>query len=131
MNEDVVWINLKVLAKIPPYHRINTQNELFYIEKNTLWHPSSLWRFFRGDNRELAIKRIDDLIEKATVMLEKVTPESVYENLLQHLRNAENGLVNLQKTYVDDFTTNASIDRLLDKIHSLLPCVTQGEQEQA
>ena len=129
MNEDVVWINLKVLSKIPPYHRINTQNELFYIEKNSFWSPSSLWRFFRGDNRELAIKRIDDLIEKATVLLDKIQAESVYKHLLQHLRQAENGLLNLKKTYGDDFTTNASIDRLLDKVHSLLPPVDQATDE--
>jgi hypothetical protein len=121
MNEDVVWINLKVLARIPPYHRLNTHNELFYIEKNSLWNPVALWRFFRGDNREAAIKRIDDLVEKATVMLDKITVNHVYRKLVDHLVGAKQGLQNLQKTYLEDLTMTASIERLLDKIENVLP----------
>jgi len=133
MNEEVVWINLKILSKIPPYHRLNTQHELFSIEQNSFWNPSSLWRFVRGDNRALAIKRIGSLVEKATLMLDKSAADNwppsansaptdpVYENLLQHLRGAKHGLINLKKTYEDDFTTNASLDRLLDKINALFP----------
>lgn len=127
MNEDVVWINLKVLARIPPYHRLNTQNELFYIEKNSLWNPVALWRFFRGDNREAAIKRIDDLVEKATVLLEKVSADQVYRKLVDHLVGAKQGLQNLQKTYVEDLTMTASIERLLDKIEHVLPIVDNDD----
>ncbi len=128
MNEDTIWINLKVLARLPPYHRINTHNELFQVEKNTLWHPAALWRFLRGDNRELAIKRIDDLIEKAMVLSDKIANGPMAPRLLLHLRDAKQGLLNLKKTYLGDLTAQASLDRLLDKIESLLPPVEEEEE---
>jgi len=120
-SKDIIWINLKILGKIPPYHRINTQNELFYIEKNSIWNPVSLWRFFRGDHRALAVKRIDKLIEEASQLLNNIHLNEEHVRLLDHLRQAAAGLENLKQTYEEDMTTKASIERLLDKISNILP----------
>ena len=32
---DTLWINLKVLGKLPAFAKLNTFHELFYIEKGT------------------------------------------------------------------------------------------------
>ena len=114
-SHDILWINLKILASLPAYSKLNTKNELFYIEQNTFSTPISIYRFFRGDSRLLAIKRIDDLFEKASSILEKHKDP----NLIQHLQNTTSGLQNMKKTYQNDITTIAALDRLLDKIQLL------------
>jgi len=119
-RRDAIWINLKILAKLPPFHRLNTQNELFYIESNTIWYPASVLRWLRGDNRVLSIKRIDELICKGSELLKKMEDKEK-ENMLTHLIESRNGLNNLKQTYESDLTIIASIDRLLDKIHVLVP----------
>ena len=117
---DTIWINLKILAKIPPFHRLNTQNELFYIESNTFWQPAFLYRWIRGDNRDLSIKRIDELIRNGQELFGTLENEEKI-SLLKHLLESRVGLNNLKKTYENDLTIIASIDRLLDKIQVLVP----------
>ena len=113
---DSLWINLKVLGKLPPFAKLNTYSELFYIETPKFYKPTSLWRMLRGDSRHLAIKRINGLIEKATFELAK----QKNKNLINHLNLATHGLENMKKTYQDDITTIAAIERLLDKIKILV-----------
>ena len=113
---DTLWINLKVLGKLPPFAKLNTYSELFYIETSKFYNATGLRRMLRGDSRALAIKRIDSLIEKATFTLAKTQDD----NLIQHLRLATCGLENMKKTYQDDITTIAAIERLLDKIKILI-----------
>ena len=60
---DNLWINLKILSKLPPYAKLNTQHELFYIEYNSFFSFTSIKRMIRGDNRSIAIKRIDKLVK--------------------------------------------------------------------
>ena len=66
---DNLWINLKILSKLPPYAKLNTQHELFYIEYNSLFSFTSIKRMIRGDNRSIAIKRIDKLVKESIEVL--------------------------------------------------------------
>lgn len=127
-NQDVVWINLKILAKLPPYARLNTKNALFAIEPNNSWSTSFLWRFIRGDNRQDALKRIDDLVKSAYELHGTLEDERDRESLLDHLRGAIGGMMGMKKTYEHDVQTIASIDRLLDKVHAGLPPDTEEEE---
>ena len=124
MGDDILWINLKVLGKLPPFAKLNTYSELFYIESTKFYSPTGFWRMIRGDSRNLAIKRINALIEKATFILSQNRVKD--PNLIQHLQFAMHGLENMKKTYQDDITTIAAIERLLDKIKILVP---SGEDE--
>ena len=81
MNDNL-WINLKVLGKLPPFAKLNTYSELFYIESTKFYSPTAFWRMIRGDSRSLAIKRINALIEKATFSLSKDKDP----NLIHHLQ---------------------------------------------
>jgi hypothetical protein len=119
-RKDVIWINLKVLSKIPPFHRLNTQNELFYIESNSFFHPAFLLRWVRGDNRILTVKRIDELISKSAEMIDRLDGESV-KSLKQHLTDSQRGLINMKQTYEGDITIISSIERLIDKIATIVP----------
>ena len=107
---DNLWINLKILGKLPPYSKLNTQHDLFYIENNTVFSFTPIKRMIRGDNRSIAIKKLNRLIKDSIDVLNK---DSTIKN---HLENAIYGLENLKKTYSNDITTIASIDRIIDKI---------------
>jgi hypothetical protein len=111
---DNLWINLKILSKLPPYAKLNTQHELFYIEYNSLFSFTSIKRMIRGDNRSIAIKRIDKLVKES---IEVLNNDSTIKT---HLEGAMYGLENLKKTYSNDITTIASIDRIIDKIKANL-----------
>ena len=71
----------------------------------------------RGDSRYMTIKKINNVIDKASLLLSK--EQDI--NLLNHLKIAQQGLENIKKTYQEDITTIAAIDRLLDKIKLLVP----------
>ena len=129
VRQDTVWINLKILAQLPPYCRINTQNELFSIERET-------WAFFtrwlRGDHRGLTIKRVDDLISKGRALLFEYKlqrKKKEYKNMITHLSNSSKGLLQLKKTYENDYTALASIDRILDKIEEVLPSHDDNDKD--
>lgn len=111
---DNLWINLKILSKLPPHVKLNTQHELFYIEYNSLFSFTSIKRMIRGDNRSIAIKRLDKLVKDS---IEALTSDSTIKT---HLEGAIYGLENLKKTYSNDITTIASIDRIIDKIKANL-----------
>lgn len=118
MNDNV-WINLKVLSQLPAFSKLNTFHDLFYIEKPSFYNPIGLWRMFRGDNRQLAIKRIDGLIEKAELVIKSFQNTAIENNLKDHLKESIKGINNLKKTYEEDPTTIAALERLLDKINQL------------
>jgi len=119
MNDNL-WINLKVLSQLPAFAKLNTFHELFYIERATFYNPVGLWRMLRGDNRQLAVKKIDGLIEKAKLVISSFENTGIEENLKNHLGNSIKGINNLKKTYEDDPTTLAALERLLDKIKNLI-----------
>ena len=107
---DNLWINLKILSKLPPHAKLNTQHELFYIEYNSSFSFTAIKRMIRGDNRSIAIKRIDKLVKDS---IDALNDDSTIKT---HLEGAMYGLENLKKTYSNDITTIASIDRIIDKI---------------
>jgi len=111
--QDKIWINLKILSRLPAFSKLNTHHELFYIEKSSFIWPLGIVRLIRGDSRDLSIRRIDGIIAKAQLLLEKQSNN----HLISHLIGAAQGLQNMKKTYQDDLTMIASIDRLLDKIN--------------
>ena len=71
MADDILWINLKILSKLPTQAKLNTSNDLFYIEKSSFYNPTSIWRMIRGDSRYMTIKKIDQVIEKASLVLKQ------------------------------------------------------------
>jgi len=118
MNDNL-WINLKVLGQLPAFAKLNTFHELFYIEKSTFYNPIGLWRMLRGDSRVLTLKRINKLLEQASLILTSNKETTLEINLQSHLKKAIQGIQNLKKTYEDDPTTIAALERLLDKIRNL------------
>ena len=107
--DDILWINLKVLGHLPVFSKLNTSSELFYMETSTFYNPIGLWRMLRGDNRKFTLKSIDNLIEKARLVLLSYNNSALEYNLTKHLHNSMTGIINLKKTYENDPTTIASL----------------------
>ena len=78
MDENAIIINLKVIAAIQPNDRINTSDKFLNIEANTLI-PHGVKRWWRNDDRNESLNRIDQIISEA---LSKKTP--LIETNLQH-----------------------------------------------
>ena len=115
MNAETVFINLKILSALPPYARLNTCHELFQIEVDNTWSISWVWRLLRGDNRREAVKRIDSLVDSATAYIAEASGKEK-ARMRQHVAGAKQGCNNLRETYRKDYTTLASLDRILDKM---------------
>ena len=94
MNDNL-WINLKVLGQLPAFAKLNTFHELFYIEKSTFYNPIGLWRMLRGDSRTLTLKRINKLLEQASLILTSNKETTLEINLQSHLKKAKNMLIDL------------------------------------
>ena len=124
-RHDVLWINLKVIAQLPPYCRLNTQHELFAIEHIT-WF-SALTRWFRGASRGCCVQRVDDLIDDTEAMLADTDNERTRLQVVQHIQAAKQGLCNLQRTYEADLTTKATIARILDKMETIVTSTNCSE----
>lgn len=123
MNTDeALYVNLKVLAQLQPYQRLNTRQTLFQVTpvdtNNRLTEyfthmPEWLRRWLEGSSRDSDFNRIRDLIYKAFKTMER---EKDRQKVMNHLRDGMVGLSNLKKTYEDDLTYKARITTLIDDI---------------
>jgi hypothetical protein len=119
MNDsDVTWVNLKVLAKLEPFQKLNTRRTHFQLQiTNSTYFPEFVIRWWVGSNRESDFQRLKELYIAANKILVN-SPQK--ERMIEHLRESLNGLHALQKTYETDATTKAKIDWLLDSVHKTI-----------
>ena len=123
MNTDeALFVNLKVLAQLQPYQRLNTRQTLFQVTPvdtsnrftEYFTHmPEWLRRWLEGSTRDSDFNRIRDLIYKAFKTMER---EKERQKIINHLKDAMLGLNNLKKTYETDLTYMARITTLIDDI---------------
>ena len=123
MNTDeALYVNLKVLAQLQPYQRLNTRQTLFQVtqidssNKFTayLTHvPEFIKRWMEGSSRDSDFNRIRDLVYKA---FNNMKQEKERSKIIEHLQKASNGLSNLKKTYEKDLTYTCRITTLIDDI---------------
>ncbi len=123
MNTDeALYVNLKVLAQLQPYQRLNTRQTLFQVTpvdtNNRLTEyfthiPEWLRRWLEGSTRDSDFNRIRDLIYKAFKTMEQKKDR---QKVINHLREGMVGLTNLKKTYETDLTYKARITTLIDDI---------------
>ena len=123
MNTDeALYVNLKVLAKLQPYQRLNTRQTLFQVtpvdssNKLTAYlsHvPEFIKRWMEGSSRDSDFNRIRDVVYKA---FNNMKQEKERAKIIQHLQQASTGLTNLKKTYENDLTYTCRITTLIDDI---------------
>jgi len=116
MNEsDVTWVNLKVLAKLEPFQKLNTRRTHFQLQSSAIpYIPEFVTRWWVGSNRESDYVRLKELYAAAEKLLHD---DAQRQRMIEHLEESCKGLIALQKTYENDATTKAKIDWLLDSVH--------------
>lgn len=107
MEDDALIINLKVIAAIQPNDKINTSDNYLNIENNTII-PVSIKRWWRSDDRNESLNRIDIIISEA------LTKDS---NVIEtNIKNAIIGLNNFKRTYSKCTQSIARINTIIEKI---------------
>lgn len=121
-TDEALYVNLKVLAQLEPYQRVNTRQVLFQVsplQSNSTYTkvfthvPEFVKRWWEGSTRDSDFARIKDLISKSLVQLKS---EKSRQKIIEHLRDAVKGLQNLQKTYENDLTFKCRIITLIENI---------------
>lgn len=129
MNVDTLFINLKVLGLVKPSNKLNSQNELLYIETTSALYPTWMRRMIYGDNRMSTVRRIDEIAYKSSQYYKDVARTNDERNrLIAHLINARKGVANLKKTYVDDGTTTSHLENSLDKMDQIIDLSKEEEK---
>ena len=103
-------VNLRILAKLQPFQRLNTRRALFEITPKRKFLPEWIQRWWEGSSRESDFGRIRDVCMNAF--------EHMNDSLRTHLNESVKGLYNLKKTYENDPTMNARIDNLIESVHT-------------
>ena len=109
MEENALIINLKVIAAIQPNDKINTSDNYLNIENNTIV-PVSIKRWWRSDDRNESLNRIDLIISEA---LTKSTPL-----IESNIKDSIVGLNNFKKTYSKCTQSIARINTIIEKINN-------------
>ena len=112
---DELIVNLAILAKLKINNKLSTTDSSYLnIQKNNGIISGIIEgpvRWFYGEGRDIAIKKIDLLITKA---LKYYKENNV---LIEYLKNSIVGLENLKATYINCTQTNARLDVIIDKIN--------------
>ena len=112
---DELIVNLAILAKLKINNKLSTTDSSYLnIQKNNGIISGIIEgpvRWFYGEGRDIAIKKIDLLITKA---LKYYKENNV---LIDYIKNSVIGLENLKATYINCTQTNARLDVIIDKIN--------------
>lgn len=119
-KHEVTFVNLKVLAKLEPYQKLNTRRTHFQISTPAITNsyvaiPEFVLRWWAGSNRENDYIRLKELYFAAIDILKTLEDKDQIRNAIIE---SKKGLESLQKTYENDVTTKAKIDWLLDHVNT-------------
>ena len=104
-------VNLRVLAKLQPFQRLNTRRALFQITNKQRFVPEWLQRWWEGSSRESDFGRIRDVYTSAF--------DHMNNSMRMHLLESMKGLRSLKKTYENDQTMLARLDTLMESVETI------------
>ena len=111
MDDNSIIINLKVIAAIQPNDKINTSDNFLNLESKNLL-PQSIKRWWRGDDRNESLSRLDELITEALTRNDPI--------VIDNIKHTITGLNNLKNTYSKCIQTVARINTIIEKINTAL-----------
>ena len=80
-DSDVTWVNLKVLAKLEPFQKLNTRRTHFQLQSVTTTSyinmPEFIIRWWVGANRESDFQRLKELYQSAEKILRDETQKEI------------------------------------------------------
>ena len=113
MDREEIIINLKLIEKIQKSQKISTRDLYLNIEAESLI-PECIRRWRRQDSRDTSIKKINEIVNTAILLIDKE------EGIKEYLMNSVKGIVNLKETYVSCNQTCARLDTIIDKINAIV-----------
>ena len=111
MDDNSIIINLKVIAAIQPNDKINTSDNFLNLESKNLL-PQSIKRWWRGDDRNESLSRLDELITEALTRNDPI--------VIDNIKHTIAGLNNLKNTYSKCIQTVARINTIIEKINNTI-----------
>lgn len=120
--ENRLIINLRIISALLPHQKLNAKAELLAVEGPT-WIPSFLYRYWRGDARDVCLRRLEQIVAEAITAVQNAV--ELYDakkkkKLLTHVYNCIPGFKSLKQTYADDATTIAKIELFIEQCKDLL-----------
>ena len=126
VNElDEVLINLKVLEILEINKKLITRDTFLNIEPNKTI-PEAIRRWWRQDDRNETLRKIDDVVEKAFTIREKNNKSEVIDT---YLINSIKGLRNLKQTYSLCAQTCARLDTIISKIERKISIICESSSD--
>lgn len=120
-----LYVNLSVLSKLQEGERLQVRNgRFFHLRRDGFSLPDFLVRWWSGSSRHSDFRALQDVFNLAFEHLERLerrTGEDARADtvqLLVRLRESEKGLNVFQRTYADDVTLCARIERLRERIRT-------------
>ena len=107
-------VNLTILSQVEKNRKLLTKDTYLNMEQKSqlLQVPESVRRWWRGDNRDNTLKKIDLIINKAIDFIDN--------DVIEYLRKSIKGIENLKETYTDDTQTRARLDVVIDRINNAI-----------
>ena len=125
MNEetiDLIITNIKVISQLNPNDKLCIRKGHLYIDTSSNFQFIKRW--FYCDSREITLIYIHKLIKNIRFILENCNCNSddrlwILTRILNELENAEQGLINLKRTYSLDPYMSANIENISYKFKEL------------
>ena len=109
---DEVLTSLKIIGSIKEGQKVCVRNGLLTLEQRSNGFLPALKRFIYGDNREITLRYIKNVVHNALSILDA----SKNDEVLKHLNEAVVGLQRLEVTYVADVATVSAIQVLVTRV---------------
>lgn len=122
---DDVLINLKVLESLEINKKLITRDTYLNVEPNKTI-PEFIRRWWRQDDRNETIRKIDDIIEKALRLRNEKDKSEVLD---PYLINSIKGLRNLKQTYSLCVQTCARLDTIIAKINRKITIICESSSD--
>jgi len=110
---DDILTSLKIIASIKEGQKVCVRNGLLVLEINSTGVIPAVKRFIYGDNRELTVRYVKNVVHNAVSVIKHVkNPEEVITALAEAIL----GLKRLEVTYSTDIATVSTIQVLVERI---------------
>lgn len=132
-NKEVVS-RLKFISRINKGEKINVRSAYPFVQQDDM--PTRLSRtFYYKDNRGNALNFVRNTIERSFEILNlylrsnKKSEKALCKNIINDLKRAKNGILNLRETYTADTMFCCDLDTILQEIDAKLIEICKDDED--